>query len=184
VRNFVYSNSVLFLTRKSRQWLARKTKQLRGLSQRAKYTDRATAACRRSLCQPLRIEGATWSAWRIPTAVFLDRSRYFFSQVATQLYSRGWLDPVPKPLLLRKSINDGNRTRSSEFAAKSQRRSTSLIARFISDNPSAKPLMPELFQDFTEYIPHRRWKYVSDKHQNCSAIWRPIFWRASFTHFS
>jgi hypothetical protein len=30
----------------------------------------------------LRIEGATWSAWRIPTAVFsvfgfLDRSRYF-----------------------------------------------------------------------------------------------------------
>jgi hypothetical protein len=29
-----------------------------------------TAACRRSDCQLLRIEGATWSAWRIPTAVF------------------------------------------------------------------------------------------------------------------
>jgi hypothetical protein len=29
----------------------------------------------------LRIEGATWSAWRIPSAVFLDfldRSRYFY----------------------------------------------------------------------------------------------------------
>jgi hypothetical protein len=38
-----------------------KTK-LHGLSQRASYTDRATAACRRSDCQLLRIEGATWSA--------------------------------------------------------------------------------------------------------------------------
>jgi hypothetical protein len=29
---------------------------------------------------------------------FLDRSRYFFFQVAPQLYSRGWVDPVPDPL--------------------------------------------------------------------------------------
>jgi hypothetical protein len=36
---------------------------------RANYTDRATAACRRSDCQLVRIEGATWSAWRIPPAV-------------------------------------------------------------------------------------------------------------------
>jgi hypothetical protein len=43
---------------------------LHGLSPRANYTDRATAACRRSGCQLLRIEGATWSAWRVPTAVF------------------------------------------------------------------------------------------------------------------
>jgi hypothetical protein len=35
---------------------------LHGLSPRANYTDRATAACRRSDCQLLRIEGATWSA--------------------------------------------------------------------------------------------------------------------------
>jgi predicted ABC-type exoprotein transport system permease subunit len=41
-----------------------------GLSPRANYTDRATAACQRSVCQLLRIEGATWSAWRIPTAGF------------------------------------------------------------------------------------------------------------------
>jgi hypothetical protein len=41
-----------------------------GLSLRVNYTDRATAACRRSDCQLLRIEGATWSAWQIPTAVF------------------------------------------------------------------------------------------------------------------
>jgi hypothetical protein len=40
----------------------------------------------------LRVEGVVWSAQRIPTAVnlgFLDRSRYFFIQVAPQLSSRG-----------------------------------------------------------------------------------------------
>jgi hypothetical protein len=38
-------------------------KNLHGSSPRANYTDRATAACRRSDCQPfLRIEDATWSA--------------------------------------------------------------------------------------------------------------------------
>jgi hypothetical protein len=38
--------------------------KLRGLSLRANYTDRPTE------CQLLRIEGATWSVWRIPKAVF------------------------------------------------------------------------------------------------------------------
>jgi hypothetical protein len=38
------------------------TKKLHGLSPRANYTDRATAACGRSDCQLLRTEGATWSA--------------------------------------------------------------------------------------------------------------------------
>jgi hypothetical protein len=37
-------------------------KKLNGLSPRANYIDRATAACRRSDCQLLRIIGATWSA--------------------------------------------------------------------------------------------------------------------------
>jgi hypothetical protein len=37
-------------------------KILHGLSPRANYTDRVTAACRRSDCQLVRIEGATWSA--------------------------------------------------------------------------------------------------------------------------
>jgi hypothetical protein len=34
-----------------------------------------------------------------------------FIQVAPQLSSRGWVDPVPDPLLLRKSGRVGNRTR-------------------------------------------------------------------------
>jgi hypothetical protein len=36
-------------------------KNLHGLSPRANYTDRVAAACRRSDCQLVRIEDATWS---------------------------------------------------------------------------------------------------------------------------
>jgi hypothetical protein len=49
---------------------------------------------------------------------FQDRSHYFFFQVAPQLYSRGSADPVPDPVVLRKSGSAGNRTRTSEFVAK------------------------------------------------------------------
>jgi hypothetical protein len=58
----------------------------------ANYTNQATTACRRTSCQPLRVEGVARPAQQIPTAVnlgFLDRSRYFFIQVAPQLSSRG-----------------------------------------------------------------------------------------------
>jgi hypothetical protein len=80
-------------------WIKKKT--LHGLSPRANYTDRATAACQRSDCQLLRIEGATWLAWNPYGRIlgFLDRSRYILFQVASQLYSRGWVDPVPDPVL-------------------------------------------------------------------------------------
>jgi hypothetical protein len=44
--------------------------KLSGLSPRANYTDRATATCRLSQCQLLRIDGVAWSAQRIPTALF------------------------------------------------------------------------------------------------------------------
>jgi hypothetical protein len=49
---------------------------------------------------------------------FLDRSRYYFFQVAPQLYSRGKVDPVPDPLLLRKSGSAENRTRPPGSVAK------------------------------------------------------------------
>jgi hypothetical protein len=49
---------------------------------------------------------------------FVDRSHYFFSQVAPQLYPRGWVDPVPDPLLLRKSGSAGNQTRTSGSVAR------------------------------------------------------------------
>jgi hypothetical protein len=49
---------------------------------------------------------------------FLERSRYFFFQVAPQLYSRGSVDLVPDPRLLRKSGSAGNRTRTSGSVAR------------------------------------------------------------------
>jgi hypothetical protein len=55
-----------------RKNLNRKKKELRGISPQANYTDRATAACRRSQDQRLRIEDVAWSAQRISTAVNLD----------------------------------------------------------------------------------------------------------------
>jgi hypothetical protein len=51
---------------------------------------------------------------------FLDCSRYSFFQVAPQLDSRGWVDTVPDPLLLRKSDRVGNRTRTSESVARNR----------------------------------------------------------------
>jgi hypothetical protein len=49
---------------------------------------------------------------------FLDRNRYFFFQVAPQLYSRGWVDPVLVPLLFRKSGSASNRTLTSGSVAR------------------------------------------------------------------
>jgi hypothetical protein len=49
---------------------------------------------------------------------FLNRSRYFFFQIAPQLYSRGWVDPISYPLLLRKSGSAGNRSRTSGSVAR------------------------------------------------------------------
>jgi hypothetical protein len=78
VRNFIFTSScrlhipkhLLILYCSARITSMNMLKKLHGLSPRANYTDRATAACRHSNCQLLRIEGATWSAWRIPTTVF------------------------------------------------------------------------------------------------------------------
>jgi hypothetical protein len=49
---------------------------------------------------------------------FLDWSRYYFLQVAPQLYSWGWVDPVTDPLLLRKYGSAGNRTRTAGSVAR------------------------------------------------------------------
>jgi hypothetical protein len=49
---------------------------------------------------------------------FLDLSHYYFFQIASQLYSRGWVDPIPDPLLLGKSGSTGNRTRTSGSVAR------------------------------------------------------------------
>jgi hypothetical protein len=48
---------------------------------------------------------------------FLDQTRYVFFQVDPQLYSRGWVNPVPDLLLLRKSGSAGNRAQTSGSVA-------------------------------------------------------------------
>jgi hypothetical protein len=56
----------------------------------------------------------TWLAQRMSTVAnlgFMGRSRYCFIQVAPYLRSRGGVDPIPDPLLLRESFGAGNRTR-------------------------------------------------------------------------
>jgi hypothetical protein len=56
-----------------------------------------------------------WSMQWITTAVnvgFLDWRCYYFFQVAPQLSSWGWVNPVPDPLLLRKTGSTGNWTQN------------------------------------------------------------------------
>ena len=52
-------------------------------------------------------QGALWLAKRYPStliSVFLTEFRYFSYQVATQLSSRGWVDPVSDPILPEKFV--------------------------------------------------------------------------------
>jgi hypothetical protein len=53
---------------------------------------------------------------------FLDWSSYCFFRAAPQLYSWGWVHPVPDPLLLRKSGSTRNRTRTSGSVARNSDR--------------------------------------------------------------
>jgi hypothetical protein len=86
-------------------WYKNKENKLLDLSPRANYTDRTTAACQRSYCQLLRIEGCCVVSAADPCNCnlgFPDRSRY----------------PVPDPLLLRISGGAGNRIRTSGSVAR------------------------------------------------------------------
>jgi hypothetical protein len=80
----------------------------------AKYTEWVTANCRRNLVPTFADIGASRGQRdESPTVVnlyVLNRSRYPF-QLAPHLSSRGWMDPVPDPLLRRKFCSAGNRTK-------------------------------------------------------------------------
>ena len=55
----------------------------------------------------MAVQGALWLAKRYPSSlisVFLTGFRYFSYQAATQLASRGWVDPVPDPIILEKFL--------------------------------------------------------------------------------
>jgi hypothetical protein len=64
-------------------------------------------------CQILQIEGCRVVSTVDPPWSLISFSRpepLLFFQVAPHLCSRGWVDPVPDPLLCRKSGSTGNRT--------------------------------------------------------------------------
>jgi hypothetical protein len=66
-----------------------------------------TTPTKRSLLV-VRIESVAWWVWQIPTAVIsifeaLLELLLFLSSNSSQLYSRGWVDPLSDPLLLGKS---------------------------------------------------------------------------------
>jgi hypothetical protein len=85
------------------------------LSPQANYTDWATTTGRRILVPTFAdrwlSRGQRGESLTAVNLSFLDWSRYFFLQVAPHLSSRGWVDPVPDPLLLRKFSSAGNQTR-------------------------------------------------------------------------
>jgi hypothetical protein len=62
------------------------------------------------------------SSWRQKTVQNIctepEEAELLFSCYTTQLYSRGWVDPFPDPLLLRKSGSAGNWTRTSGSVAR------------------------------------------------------------------
>jgi hypothetical protein len=73
-------------------------------SQQANYTDWATATGRRIL-EPTFVDrrvsrGQRGGSLTAVNLSFLERGRHIFFQVAPHLCSRGWVYPVPGPLLL------------------------------------------------------------------------------------
>jgi hypothetical protein len=87
--------------------------KLCGLSPQANYANWVTALLAKlvptSVDRGCCVVSATDPHSRILR--FLDWRHYFSIQAALQLSSRGWVDPVPDPLLLWKSGSTGNRTR-------------------------------------------------------------------------
>jgi hypothetical protein len=84
-----------------------KTK-LHGLSPQANYTDRLSGRRLSAKLVPTLADRGVSRGQRndSPTVVnvgFLDRSRRFL-EIAPQSSSRGWVDPVPDPLLIRKNL--------------------------------------------------------------------------------
>ena len=58
-------------------------------------------------CCQMAVQGALWLAKRLSLNLnfsFLNRISLLLNQVATQLFSRGWVDPIPDPILPEKFL--------------------------------------------------------------------------------
>jgi hypothetical protein len=76
------------------------------LSQHANYTNSATATCQRNLVQPIvdrRVSrGQCGGSPTVVNLSFIDRSRYFFFQVAPHISSKGLSGPRFRPTATQK----------------------------------------------------------------------------------
>jgi hypothetical protein len=84
------------------------------LRPQANYTDWATATCRRNLV-PTSVDrgvshGQCGGSHTVINLSILHRSRYFSFKLLLIYPHKGWVDPIPDPLLLRKPGSAGNRT--------------------------------------------------------------------------
>jgi hypothetical protein len=82
--------------------MAKKTKQnYAAFSPQANYTDRSTAICWRNLVPTFADRGVSrgqsGGSLTVFNLSFLDRSRYFFFQVAPHLSSQGLSGPRSRP---------------------------------------------------------------------------------------
>jgi hypothetical protein len=95
-------------------------KKIHGVSPQAKYTDRATAACRRSDCQLFADRGCHKVRVTDPYGrilAFLDRSRYFSIQYLLSCTHEAEWTPFQTHYFFS-SCSAGNRTRASGSVAK------------------------------------------------------------------
>jgi hypothetical protein len=83
-------------------------------SPQANYNDWATATCWRNLVSTFADRGVSRGqrdGSHTAVNLFSRPEQLLFFRVAPPLSYKGWVDPVPEPLLLRKSGSAGNRTR-------------------------------------------------------------------------
>ena len=65
-------------------------------------------------------------------SVFLTGFRYFSYQAATQLASRGWVDPVPDPILLEKFLGYSRESNPGPLGWQSDVLTTTYTAQVVS----------------------------------------------------
>jgi hypothetical protein len=95
-QNNIYSQVFIGLSLTQGPREKKKTK-LRSLSQRVNYTDRVSLHLSAKFMPTFADRGCHVVSMTDPYGCnlgFLDRSRNFFFQVAPQLYSQGWVNPV------------------------------------------------------------------------------------------
>ena len=82
----------------------------------------------------MAVQGALWIAKRLSLNLnfsFLNRISLLLNQVATQLSSRGWVDPVPDPILPEKFLEYSRESNPGPLGWQSDVLTTNLHIRYL-----------------------------------------------------